>query len=53
MPLRVSCDQLGVIEIVAGIEPYPVGQRATQCDFVGRVEQRDLDPRRFSIGCSR
>ena len=39
----VARDQLGVVEVVAGVDAAPGGQRVAQCDLVVGGEQRDLD----------
>ena len=41
--LLVAVDQLGVVEVVAGIGAHPLRQSAAQADFLVLVEQRQLD----------
>ena len=43
MALRVAGDQLGEIEVVAGIHAHAWAELAPHLDLPGRVEQRDLD----------
>ncbi|CAG9205117.1 hypothetical protein BCAR13_1560013 [Paraburkholderia caribensis] len=50
LPMVFQCadtvprDQLGIVEIVAGVHPHALGQPTTHRDFLILVEQRDLDP---------
>ena len=41
--LRVAGDQLGVVEVVAGVHAHALGQAAAHGDLLVLVEQRDLD----------
>ena len=43
MPVAVAGDQLGIVEVVAGIHPHALGQAGAQRDFLVLVEQRELD----------
>ena len=44
MVLAVALDQLGVVEVVAGVEPDTGREPTTQLDLVGGRQQRHLDP---------
>ena len=39
----VASDQLGIVEVVAGVEPDALGEPGAECLLVRLVEQRDLD----------
>ena len=39
----VALDQLGIVEVVAGVEPHPLGQPRAQTDLVLGRQQGDLD----------
>ena len=44
MVLAVALDQLGVVEVVTGVEPDTGRQPSAQLDLVGGRQQRHLDP---------